>query len=167
MTQTNVNPISQVGLAQAILSDKEISPRILRMLVKETFTDTRDMAYCDIKGTQILNDVLSLATWKTFKSENQDDDEDYFLTLSNFAVIGLYEKDFAIRNKIFVEAVFTICETVSLDIGRYFSCKKLIGRYINDTLDQKIPFYEDDLMSMSDMIWAYENSPDNLEDTPF
>ena len=92
MTQTNVNPISQVGLAQAILSDKEISPRILRMLAKET---------------------------------------------------------------------------VSLDIGRYFSCKKLIGRYINDTLDQKIPFYEDDLMSMSDMIWAYENSPDNLEDTPF
>lgn len=167
MPQTNVNPISQVGLAQSILSDKEISPRILRMMVKETFTDTRDMACCDIKGTQILNDVLSLETWKTFKSENQNDEEDYFLTLANFAVIGLYEKDFAIRNKLFVEALFTICESVSLDIGKYFSCKQLISRYITDTLAKKIPFYENDLMSMSDMIWAYENASDNLGDEPF
>ena len=145
-----INPVSQVGLAQSILSDKKTSIEVLKIMEEGEFTDISPMACFDLKGSEILDSVLS----------KQEGAKDYLKEISQFALIGLYDKDFALRNRQFVSSFFDSCEIAGIHIEEYFSHKDMYEAYVRQFKEQKVPYFENNSMTIGDLVWAYRNTPE-------
>lgn len=152
MNATKMNPTSEVGLAQSILSDEE-GWKIVNYIFENKFSHPSSPDK-KVVGLDLLHPV--------YKRYDEETNRIYGKDCAKFLVAALYDKTFARQHKVLIDVVFQASKELKLNPQSFFSTKELFQDFWKDFKGCAVPFLPKSAMSLDDLKWALKHSDENV-----